>query len=70
MSFGLQDVLATGAAIAALAVIVQKVVGTIRPSHPPACANCPLVTEPRGDSGTRVSRVKRVTRVKSEAGEW
>ena len=57
MSFGLQDVLATGAAIAALAVIVQKVVGTIRPSHPPACANCPLVTEPR------------VTRVKSEASE-
>ena len=45
MSFGLQDVLATGAAMAALAVIVQKVVGTIRPSHPPACANCPLVTD-------------------------
>jgi hypothetical protein len=44
MSFGLQDVLATGAAIAALAVIVQKVLGTIRPSHPPACANCPLFT--------------------------
>jgi hypothetical protein len=51
MSFGLQDVLATGAALAALAVIAQKVVGTLRPSHPPACANCPLVTDAKLGSG-------------------
>ena len=45
MPFGLQDVLATGAAIAALVVIVRKVAGTIRPSHPPDCSNCPLVKD-------------------------
>ena len=45
MSIGLQDMLATGAALAALVFIVRKIVGTIRPSHPPACANCPLVTD-------------------------
>jgi hypothetical protein len=44
-------VLATGAALAALAVIAQKVVGTLRPSHPPACANCPLVTDAKLGSG-------------------
>lgn len=42
IAFGLQDVLATAAAIAAVVVIVRRIAGTVRPSIKPACANCPL----------------------------
>jgi hypothetical protein len=45
MNWGLQDILATATALSALAIIVRRVVGTLRPTANPACANCPLVTD-------------------------
>ena len=45
MAFGLQDGLATMTALAALVIIVRRVVGAVKPSPNPACANCPLVTD-------------------------
>jgi hypothetical protein len=45
MAIGLQDVLATASAIAALVVIVRRVAGAVRPDQNPACANCPLVKD-------------------------
>ena len=45
MAFGVQDVLATLTATAALILLVRRVVGAVKPSPHPACANCPLVKD-------------------------
>jgi hypothetical protein len=45
MGLGFQDVLATAMTIAALVLIVRRVVGAVKPASNPACANCPIVKE-------------------------
>ena len=43
MAFGPQDVLATMTALGALAIIVRRIAGTVKPAANPGCANCPMV---------------------------
>jgi hypothetical protein len=45
MVFGVQDALATLTAAAALILLVRRVVGAVKPTTNPACANCPMVKD-------------------------
>ena len=54
MDLGFQDVLATLTAMSAVVIIVRRIVGAVKPTANPGCANCPMVRD------SSLSPLKRV----------